>query len=98
MRMFILSVRDVRANVFFNPFTVDSIGRAERQFEDEINRKSDDNPMFLHPRDFELYHIGYFSTDSGLVEHCSHTQIRAGGACVRAVPGDSRQLPLEAVN
>ena len=42
-----------------------TIGVAVRSFADEVNRKSDDNQMFRHPDDFELWSLGGFDDETG---------------------------------
>lgn len=98
MRLMLFAVRDVRANCYMNPFAVDSIGRAMRSFEDEVNRPAEDNPLYKHPGDFELWQLGTFDTQSGEVDGHDRMQLTEGQSCVRAVPGDKRQLPLAGVN
>lgn len=55
----VLAVRDIAADVFGQPFFSTTIGAANRNFGDQINRKDDvNNPLGQHPEDFELYHLG----------------------------------------
>lgn len=61
----VCAVRDSKLDAFMQPFFVKSIGVAVRSFADEVNRK--DSPMFQHPEDYELYHIGYYFEDTGLL-------------------------------
>lgn len=60
----IVSIRDVKADVFGNPVFTQSIGGAIRSFGDEIV-KDDGNPLAMHPNDFELYHLGEFDPTNG---------------------------------
>lgn len=61
----VCSVKDRASELFGRPFFVPSIGHAIRGFTDEINRSAEDNQMFKHPDDFDLYHIGEFEEDTG---------------------------------
>lgn len=92
-KLAVMVVRDVRANTFGTPFFVPSIGVAERQFQDEINRAAEDNTMYKHPEDFELYHLGYFETDTAKFDITSEgqpLQVRDGRSMMKK--------PLQAVN
>jgi hypothetical protein len=59
----ILTIRDIKADVYGNPVFSTSIGGAIRSFGDEV-LKTDGNPLSLHPADFELYHIGEFDPNT----------------------------------
>lgn len=65
--MKIVTVRDIKANVYSNPIFVASIGGAVRAFGDEV-QKTDGNPVALHPEDYELYYLGDFDPETGLFE------------------------------
>lgn len=62
--MKIVIVRDIKANVYGNPFFVASLGGAIRSFGDECV-KTDGNPFATHPEDYELYHFGEYDEVSG---------------------------------
>ena len=53
-------VRDSAVGAFGQPYSVVSIGGANRGFSDEVNRAGEHNQMFHHPEDFELYHLGSY--------------------------------------
>lgn len=61
----VCAVRDNKMDAFMQPFFVKSLGVAVRSFADEVNRK--DSPMNQHPEDYELFHIGYYSEDFGML-------------------------------
>lgn len=61
MKLQIIAVRDIQANVYGQPNFVASIGGAIRSFADEINRPAQDNVLYQHPEDFEMYHLGEFN-------------------------------------
>lgn len=58
MLKIICSVRDRVADCFGNPFFVPAEGVALRSFSDEINRPAQDNALYQHPADFELFVLG----------------------------------------
>lgn len=61
----VIAVRDSAAGAFARPIFVPSIGIGTRSFADEVNRASDDNQMYRHPEDFELWHIADFDEEKG---------------------------------
>jgi len=68
----IVSVRDRAADAFGRPIFVNSIGQAIRSFQNEINRKGDDNEMNRHPEDFDLYTVGTFDDTKGRFHQEEH--------------------------
>lgn len=86
MKLFCLSVRDVKADSFGQPFFSTSIGQAVRSFGDEINRAAQDNILYLHPDDFELFHLGMFDTDNGQFELLGSPEQKAHGSSLKLGP------------
>ena len=74
----ILSVKDRMADAYGRPIFVPSIGVAIRSFQDELNRAADDNTMYKHPDDHDLYHIGTFDDDTGKLTSIEPTQVAIG--------------------
>lgn len=64
----ICSVRDRAADAYGRPLFVPSVGVAIRSFSDEVNREAADNQMFHHSIDFDLYQLGTFDDNSGIIE------------------------------
>lgn len=64
MKLHVLSVKDNAAQTFGRPFFVPSTGSAIRSFSDEVNRAADDNQLYKHPEDFDLYHVGTFNDET----------------------------------
>lgn len=89
MHLFVFSVRDSKANSFGQPFFSTSLGQAERSFGDEINRAAQDNILYLHPDDFELYQLGSFETDTGSFVLLEKPQQVAHGSSMKRVPKSS---------
>ena len=65
MLQYIVSVKDRAAEIFNRPFFVPHRSVAVRDFTDEINRVSGDNPLNKHPDDFDLYLLGQFDDSNG---------------------------------
>lgn len=83
MKMHIVAIRDIKADVFAQPFFTASIGGAIRGFGDEVNRAATDNMLYKHPDDFELYHLGEYDDANARFELLeTPKQLVAGGSCV----------------
>jgi len=65
MKMVIVSILDTAAGAYGRPAFVASEGVAVRQFQDEVNRPSEDNQLYKHPDDFQLFYFGTFDDNSG---------------------------------
>lgn len=63
MLLVICAVKDRQIGVYMTPFFVQSTGQAIRSFSDEINRAAQDNILYKHPDDFELFHLGTFDPE-----------------------------------
>lgn len=68
MLLQIIAVRDRQANIYGQPQAVANLGAAIRSFGDEINRADKQNVMFMHPEDFDLYHLGEYDDNTGAIE------------------------------
>lgn len=65
MKMVIVSILDTAAGAYGRPAYVASEGVAVRQFQDEVNRAHEDNQLYKHPDDFQLFYIGTFDDNTG---------------------------------
>lgn len=65
MKMPVVSVRDSAVNAYMRPFAVPAIGAAVRSFQDEVQRS--DSDLNKHPEDYELFEIGQFDDETGLI-------------------------------
>ncbi len=65
MKMVIVSILDTAAGAYGRPAFVASEGVAVRQFQDEVNRASEDNQLYKHPDDFQLFYLGTFDDNIG---------------------------------
>lgn len=86
MKLALFSVRDSAAEAFMRPFPAPTAGMAVRNFTDEANRADPQNPMYAHPSDYELYHVGFFDEETGKLEPIDPVMVvrakdcRTGGA------------------
>ena len=67
MKLTLCTVKDRAADAFGRPMFVRSIGEAIRSFSDEVNRKADDNQLCNHSDDFDLFELGEFDDNTGLM-------------------------------
>jgi hypothetical protein len=65
MKLVLCSVKDRAADAYGRPMFVPSVGVAIRSFSDEVNRQSDDNQLYNHCDDFDLYELGEFDDNTG---------------------------------
>lgn len=64
MIYYILTIRDRAANCFDRPSFHLSVGAAVRSFTDEVNRAAQDNMLYKHPEDFDLFVLGEYDDNS----------------------------------
>lgn len=64
MKQKILSLLDLKAEMFNRPFVVPQIAVAVRDLQDQPA----DSPVRKYPGDFVLYEIGLFDDTTGLIE------------------------------
>lgn len=65
MMLRIFSLYDSATAQYGNPMFLISRNQAIRSLSDEVNRKDQQNPLFMHPKDYLLFELGQFDTDSG---------------------------------
>lgn len=66
MKLKMYSIRDQKSEIFNVPFYKQTHGEAERDFRTLVNdQKSQVN---IYPEDFDLYYIGTYDDNSGIVE------------------------------
>lgn len=61
----ICCIKDTAADAFNIPIFLRSTGVAIRTFTDEINRAADENALYKHPDDHDLYLLGQYDQDTG---------------------------------
>lgn len=64
----VLSLRDTKAELFLQPFFVPTVGVAYRDIAREIARGGDGNQLALFTKDFELWQLGTFDSDTGVLD------------------------------
>ena len=79
-----VSVYDSASNLFGRPILFPARGAAVRSFQDEVNRKAEDNQMFQHPDDFSMIEIAKFDDVLGRFEPCEHHVLARGKDLVSA--------------
>jgi hypothetical protein len=68
MKMLVCTIKDRAAEAYGRPFFLPAAGVAIRSFQDEVNRRAEDNQVYQHPDDFDLYELGQFDDFSGKFE------------------------------
>ena len=79
MQFYIYSVRDRAIDTYGRPVFFAAVGAAVRAFQDEVNRANPDNTMHTHPEDYDLYEIGTFDDQTGIITpHQQPRQVAIG--------------------
>lgn len=90
MKRVVCAVFDRAAASYGSPFFVAAIGLATRSFQDEVNRPAQDNQLYLHPEDFDLYELGSFDDSVGrFVNSREFPELICNGVSVKTSPGKS---------
>lgn len=74
MKTVIISIRDIVANAFSSPTFHQSKGSAIRAFSNEVNRADDQNMIYKHPSDYEMYALGTFDDQNATFELYAHPE------------------------
>lgn len=85
MKFGVYAIRDSLAG-FLTPVPEQSDAVALRNFSHAF--ASRDSVMHFRPEDFDLYKIGFYDTESGLLSSCPPTMICAGSS-VKEVKSDA---------
>lgn len=62
----IVSIFDKKAEVYFTPYFAKTQGEALRMLSDLVNGR--DNMVANHPEDFDLFKVGDFDEDAGIID------------------------------
>lgn len=82
-KLVVVVVRDIKADLFGQPFFQASVGMAQRSFSDSVNQPGENNLLFKHPGDFELYHLGTFDDQTATFDLFERpSQLLLGSNCV----------------
>lgn len=65
----VVAIKDQALDVYAQPFHVQTIAQAKRMFQDEVNRRAEDNALWKHPEHFTLHHLGQYDNESGQFEN-----------------------------
>lgn len=79
----ICAVKDRAADAFGQPLFVPSVGLAIRSFSDEVNRSDPENQMFNHSDDFDLFEIGSYDDNTGIIECHAQPKLLTLGKSVK---------------
>jgi len=72
----VIAVFDKKISLYDNPFAVRHVGEAIRQF--ETLTKDPQTKFGQHPTDYELYQIGTYDEESGLINPSSPIHLFTG--------------------
>lgn len=72
----IYAIRDRALDAFNRPFFLPADGAAIRAFQDEINNK--ESELSKHPDDYDLYTIGMYDENRGIIRPHDPLQIAIG--------------------
>lgn len=73
MKLYACALYDDKAKAYNRPYFVPALGLATRSFMDEVNRAAQDNPLYQHPEDFHLAHLGFYDEETGTFENLQPT-------------------------
>lgn len=65
MKLKVFSIRDSKAQIFNQPWFARTHGEAERNFEQLV--RDEKSTIYQYPEDYDLYHIGEYDDETGLV-------------------------------
>lgn len=69
MKLVVLSVRDLKAEVYSRPFYVGRLGEGLRSFQDEVLQGDAATSLITkHPADFQLWCLAQFDDETGQFE------------------------------
>lgn len=68
MRSAVFAVRDTCVGAFLMPMFFPNRAGAVRALGDAVNKAGSDNQFYQHPEHYQLYEIGSFDDEVGLVE------------------------------
>lgn len=72
----VVAIKDRALDAFQGIFNVRAEGEAIRAFQDAINKN--ENPMHMHPEDYDLYVLGTYDDNTGTITPATPKQIAIG--------------------
>ena len=82
MKLKIFAIRDNATDMYGTPMFPVTTGQAIRSFSDEVNRQADDNMIYKHPNDYDLYELGTYNGNTGTFETDTPARIATGNQVV----------------
>lgn len=79
MKQPVLCVKDRALDSYNAPWTQTTTAQAVRSFTDEINTDPERSQVAKHPDDYDLYIVGYFENDTGILEPLERPQLVVRG-------------------
>lgn len=80
MKYLVCAVYDRVAQLYGIPNYVLSKGSTIRAFADQINKPDENNQLYQHPDDFDMYYLGTFDDQDGKHELEEKAELLARGA------------------
>ncbi|UDN67797.1 nonstructural protein [robinz microvirus RP_121] len=77
------AVRDVKSASYANPFFSPNNQTATRAFAMEVNRQDAQNLLYTNHADFQLYYVGDFNPDTGVLSGKEPEYLTDGTAVLR---------------
>lgn len=77
MKHTVVAIRDIKADRFQAPATVQHRMQALRSFQSEANTQREGNVLQQYPEDFELWQIAFYDDETGKFEDAPELIARA---------------------
>lgn len=78
MKLCVVAIYDVATETYGRPIFTPAKGYALRSFRDEIARDHEENNMYKHPEDFDLFFLGMFDDQTGQFDQTGAERIMRG--------------------
>lgn len=98
MKLRMYAVRDEQVGAYMQPYFMQADGQAFRSFQDEVNRDAPDNILHRHPKDFSVWFLGEFESDTGLFVLEPAPKLLVRGDVVVIREESQSQMRLKGVN
>ena len=88
-KLIIVTVRDRAADTFGPPWCTPAIGLAVRSFQEQVNRAAEDNMIYKHPEDFDLFQLGTYDDETATFDVHLPKQVAVGKDMISKANGSS---------
>lgn len=68
MKLNVYAIKDSKSDTYGTPMFLQSDGHAIRSFADAINQEDNTSLLWKHPEDFDLFHLGTWSPETGIFD------------------------------